>query len=73
MRNPQKACHDMSHGICVFAFGAICDSSSMVWYVQGEKHRRTIFHARVGLVRIPQKSVPRHVTPNLSFCIWVDL
>jgi hypothetical protein len=35
--------------------------------------RSTIFHARVGLVRIPQKSTLGHFTPNLCFCIRLDL
>jgi hypothetical protein len=35
---------------CVFASGGICESCSVVQCVQGVKHRRTIFYARVGPV-----------------------
>jgi hypothetical protein len=32
---------------CVFASGVICGSRSAFRCIQGVKHRRTIFHARV--------------------------
>jgi hypothetical protein len=38
---------------CVFAPGGINGSRSALLYVWGMKHRRTIFLARVGLVRFP--------------------
>jgi hypothetical protein len=41
---------DMLHRICVFASNGICGSRSAVW---GMKHRRTIFHALVGLTQFP--------------------
>jgi hypothetical protein len=56
----------------VFASSGIYGSRSAFRCVQGVKHRRTIFHPGVGLVRI-KKSTLGHVTLNLYFCIWCDL
>jgi hypothetical protein len=39
-----------------FASGGIRESPSVLWCVRGMKHRCTIFLARVGLVRIPEKA-----------------
>jgi hypothetical protein len=41
---------------CVFASNAICRSHSAFCSVRGAKFWRTIFHARVGLLRTPQKA-----------------
>jgi hypothetical protein len=38
------------------ASGAICGSRSALWGIRGTKRRRTIFHARVGPVRMPQNA-----------------
>jgi hypothetical protein len=48
-----KARRYMLHRTCVFASGAICGPFSSFRCVRGVKHRRNIFHARVGLVRFP--------------------
>jgi hypothetical protein len=40
---------------CVSVSGGICGSRSAFRYVRGVKHRCTIFHARVALVRFPKK------------------
>jgi hypothetical protein len=40
---------------CVFTSGGICGSRSAIRCVRGVKRRHTIFHAYVGLVRIPKK------------------
>jgi hypothetical protein len=45
-------------------------SRSVVWCIWGAKCRRTIFHARVGPVRIPQKIAPGDITPNL--CVYMQ-
>jgi hypothetical protein len=37
-----------------FVSDGICRSRSALWCVQGTKHQCTIFHAWVGLVRIPK-------------------
>jgi hypothetical protein len=39
-----------------FAFGAICMSRRVCWGIQVTKHQHTIFHARVGPVRIIEKA-----------------
>jgi hypothetical protein len=52
-----KACRDKLRRTCVFAYGGICKTCSAFWSVQAMKRRCTIFHAQVGLVQIPQKSV----------------
>jgi hypothetical protein len=50
---PQKARRDTLHQTCAFASAGICGSQSAFQCVWGVKRRRTIFCARVGLVRIP--------------------
>jgi hypothetical protein len=52
----QKVHRDTLRQTCVFAFGVIFGSRSAFWCIQGMKHQRTIFHARVGPVRFPQKA-----------------
>jgi hypothetical protein len=49
-----KACQDTLCRTCVFASGRICGSRSLFWCIRCVKHCRTIFHARVGPVRIPE-------------------
>jgi hypothetical protein len=49
----EKAQLDTLHLISVFASGVICKSHSVFWGIRGAKCRRTIFHARVGLLWIP--------------------
>jgi hypothetical protein len=41
---------------CVFISGVICGSRSALRYIQGTKHRHTIFHSRVEPMRFPKKS-----------------
>jgi hypothetical protein len=53
--DPKKAHRDTFHQTGVFASGWIYGSHSLVWCFQRMKHQHTIFHAQVGLVRIPQK------------------
>jgi hypothetical protein len=43
-----KTHRDPLHRTCVFASGWISGSHSAFWCARGWKHRRTIFHARVG-------------------------
>jgi hypothetical protein len=38
-----------------FAFGGICGSYSAFWCIRAVKRRCTIFHARMGPIRITQK------------------
>jgi hypothetical protein len=49
---------------CVFASGGICGSCSALRCARGAEHRCTIFLARVGPVRIPQKCIG---TPYTEF------
>jgi uncharacterized membrane protein YsdA (DUF1294 family) len=39
---------------CVFVSSGICGSRSALRYIRGTKHRRTIFHSRVGLMQFPK-------------------
>jgi hypothetical protein len=41
---------------CVLGYGVIYGSRSVFGCIRVMKHRHIIFHARVGLVRIPQKA-----------------
>jgi hypothetical protein len=41
---------------CIFASSMICESHSALGCVRGAKHRRTIFHAPMGPVRILSKA-----------------
>jgi hypothetical protein len=50
-----KNTSDTLHRTCVFAFNRICRSRSALQCFRGVRHRRTIFQAQVGLVRIRQK------------------
>jgi hypothetical protein len=43
--------------MCVFASDRIRESRSAFWCIRGAKHRVTIFHDRVGLVRFHKKRV----------------
>jgi hypothetical protein len=52
-----KKCRDTLGQICVIASGVIYGSCSAFWCVRGMKHRFTIFHPRMGLVRFPKKAV----------------
>jgi hypothetical protein len=52
----QKVHRDTLRRTCVFASDGICGSRNAFWCVRGMKCRRTIFHGRVGLIRIPQKA-----------------
>jgi hypothetical protein len=45
---PQKARRDMLRRASIFASDGICWPRCAFWCVHGVKHRRTIFHARVG-------------------------
>jgi hypothetical protein len=69
----QEAQRDTLCQSCVFSFGGICGSRSAFWCVRVVKYRRTIFHARVGTVWIPQKARMGPVTPKLCFSIHWDL
>jgi hypothetical protein len=64
----QKARLDTLHPKCIFASGEIYGSCSALWCVCGAKRDRTIFHARVGLIRIRQECArrcyPEHVIFN---------
>jgi hypothetical protein len=51
-----KPLWDTLRRTCVFASGGICGSCTAFWCIQGTKLRCTIFHARVGPVRIRQKA-----------------
>jgi hypothetical protein len=61
MQFPQKVRKDTLRRTCAFPSIVICGSRSAFWCVRYMKCRRTIFHARVGLVRFPQT---RTETPN---------
>jgi hypothetical protein len=56
-----------------FSSGGIYGSRSALQCVQGVKPRRTIFLARVALVRIVQKVRQDKLCQNLCFCIRWDL
>jgi hypothetical protein len=60
----EKVCWDTLQQTCVFASGEICVLGSALSYARGVKRRCTIFLARVGPVRIPQKFVG---TPDTEF------
>jgi hypothetical protein len=49
------ACWNTLRRTCVFASGGICGSRSAFQCIWVTKHHRSIFHARVGPVRISQK------------------
>jgi hypothetical protein len=54
---PEKMHRDTLCRTCIFVPGGIYRSRSVPLYVRGAKHRCTIFLARVGLLRFPQKRV----------------
>jgi hypothetical protein len=55
----------MLHLTSVFASSGICGSRSAVLFVQGAKHRRTIFEAWVGPVRIQKKCARTSYTEHV--------
>jgi hypothetical protein len=57
VRNKQKLCWDVLRRTFVFASGGICGSHCAFRCIRDTSHRHTIFHARVGPVRILQKCI----------------
>jgi hypothetical protein len=53
--DPTKSVLDTLLWTCVYTSDAIYRSHCAFWCIQGLKSRCIIFHARVGLVQIPQK------------------
>jgi hypothetical protein len=67
--------HIMTHhaDLVFFASGAIGGSRSAFWCIRGMKCRRTIFHARVDLVRIPQKACQNTLRQTCVFASgWIS-
>jgi hypothetical protein len=62
---PEKAHRDTLRQTRIFIPGGICGSHSALLCVRGAKRRCTIFLARVGPLRIPQKRVKIPSTQNV--------
>jgi hypothetical protein len=68
----EKARRDTLCQTCVFGSGGMCGSGGAFRCIRGAKRRCTIFHARVALVRIPQKSCQDTLRQTFVFASIVN-